>query len=145
KSLRQTTRQFRANASRTSRWYSVHEHSALGNLSILRTEATMMLRRRRQCARPHIEKLESRVTPTNIGINLNANVSYLGDYIWVDVHNLFKDWGPPNNAGGSGVPVNANNYPLAPASTDADLSDYPDGDYQLSYQGAGTVSFSGIG
>ena len=41
--------------------------------------------------------------------------------------------------------MNADNYPLAPASAGARLDSYPDGDYQLSYQGTGTVTFSGIG
>ena len=63
------------------------------------------------------------------------------------MHNLFRSWGPLDHpeAGGPAIPVNANNYPLAPASTIADLAAYPDGDYQLSYQGTATVSFSGIG
>ena len=43
------------------------------------------------------------------------------------------------------IPVNANDYPLVPATTFANLLSYPDGDYQLSYQGTATVSFGGIG
>ena len=103
----------------------------------------MLRLRRRRLARPRIENLESRVTPSNIGVNLNANAPYLGDYIWVDVHNLFSTWSPVS--GTATVPVNSDNYPLAPATAYADLADYPDGNYQLSYQGTATVSFTGIG
>ena len=108
----------------------------------------MMLRARRRSARPGFEQLESRVTPTDIGVNLNFNSAYNGEYTWVDVHNLFNSWGPagdPSGGGPSGVAVNSDNYPLAPASAAVRLSYYPDGDYQLSYQGTGTVSFTGIG
>jgi hypothetical protein len=84
------------------------------------------------------------VTPSNIGVNLNFNVA---DYVWVDVRNLFSTWGPLGNPGGSPrtIPVNADNYPLAPASAVAGLNYYPDGNYALSYQGTATVSFSGAG
>src|SRR6516162_6619160 len=104
----------------------------------------MVLRLRRSSRRLRVETLEPRVTPSNIGVNLNFNIS---DYVWVDVHNLFSTWGPLGNPGGSPrpIPVNADNYPLAPASAVAGLNDYPDGDYALSYQGTATVSFSGAG
>ena len=59
------------------------------------------------------------MTPSNIGVNLNINNQYTGDYIWVDVHNLFSPWASLTTGT---VPVNANNYPLAPASTFADLA-----------------------
>jgi NPCBM/NEW2 domain len=103
-----------------------------------------MLRSRRRFVRPRIESLELRVTPSDVGVNLNFNASYAGDYIWVDVHNLFSTWANPNGSTPA-PPVNANNYPLAPAVTGGNLLNYPDGDYQLSYQGTATVSFSGIG
>ena len=41
--------------------------------------------------------------------------------------------------------MNSDYYPLANATTSANLAYYPDGNYQLSYQGTGTVSFGGIG
>lgn len=97
--------------------------------------------------------LESRVvmsstaTPaSNIGVNLNSNTA-AGDPMWVDVHNVFRTWGPFNNfwATSPAPPVNSDNYPLAPASTWANLGSYPDGAYQLSYQGTATLTFSGIG
>ena len=107
----------------------------------------MILRFRRRSVRPRLEALELRVTPSNIGVNLSSNTQFTGDYIWTDVHNLFSPWGQVGSPGQTtpAIPLNADNYPLAPASTFADLLDYPDGDYQLSYQGTATVSFSGIG
>ncbi len=84
---------------------------------------------------------------SNIGVNLNFNSPWAGDPVWVDVHNLFRSWGPVNNpwATSPAPAVNSDNYPLAPASTLANVANYPDGMYQLSYQGTGTVAFSGIG
>jgi hypothetical protein len=121
----------------------------------LRNEASMALRPRRRSGRhrigksgrPRIETLESRVTPSNIGVNLAPNSQYSGDFIWVDVHNLFAPWGQVDAPGvyTPAIPVNANNYPLAPAAAGANLLNYPDGDYQLSYQGTATLTFSGIG
>ena len=50
--------------------------------------------RRRRSVRPRFEALESRITLSNIGVNLSFNTQYAGDYIWIDVHNLFATWGP---------------------------------------------------
>ncbi len=108
-------------------------------------EATLMLRARRRKPRPQIELLEPRITPSNIGVALGANGGYGNgsDYIWVDVHNAFWGWEPLGTPGT--VPVNSDEYPLESAQSSALLTGYPDGDYQLSYTGTGTVSFSGIG
>jgi len=94
--------------------------------------------RRRTSLFPRIEHLEPRLVLSDIGVNLASNASDAGDPIWVDVHNTFSGWG-------SGVAVNSDSYPLEDATTGADLQYYPDGDYLLSYQGTGTVAFSGIG
>jgi len=98
----------------------------------------MTLRRRRKSLFPRIEHLEPRLVLSDIGINLASNATDTNDPIWVDVHNTFVGWG-------AGVPVNSDNYPLENASTGTNLGGYPDGNYLLSYQGTGTVTFSGIG
>ncbi len=104
---------------------------------------------RRKRHRPSLELLEPRITPSNIGVNLTFNYLTAGQDVWVDVGKLFGAWGAPvgptGSATGPAPAVNADNYPLAPASTGARLGSYPDGDYQLSYQGTGIVTFSGIG
>ena len=92
--------------------------------------------------------LSSAGTPaSDIGVNLNGNSPWAGDPVWVDVRNLFNAWGPVNNvwATSPAPPVNSDNYPLAPASTMAVLANYPAGLYQLSYEGTGTLTFSGMG
>ena len=78
-------------------------------------------------------------------VNLNGNNQYAGQDIWVDLHNDFGSWAAPIGTSGPAPAVNADGYPLAPGSTAANVASYPDGDYALSYQGTGTVSFSGIG
>ncbi len=97
--------------------------------------------------RPQMAELESRLVLSNIGVVLDFNSPESGSPVWVDVHNLFNTWGSVSSpwTDQGQIPVNSDNYPLEPASTFANLNDYPDGDYQLSYQGSGTVSFSGIG
>jgi len=98
----------------------------------------MKLRRRRKSLFPRVECLEPRLVLSDIGVNLAENVSYTGDPLWVDVHNDVPAWAPT-------TAVNADNYPLEAVSTSANLQHYPDGNYQLSYQGTGTVTFGGIG
>ena len=43
------------------------------------------------------------------------------------------------------VPLTADGYPLADAETYFAVTNYPVGNYQFSYTGGGTVSFSGAG
>ncbi len=107
----------------------------------------MALRRRRKSLRPRIECLESRLVLANIGVNLATNVAWTGDPLWVDLHNVFGAWGPGNDPWQQtpAVPVNSDSYPLENASAAADIAGYPDGNYQLSYQGTGTVTFSDVG
>ena len=101
----------------------------------------------RRFLRPRFEGLEARVVLSNIGVNLDSNSAWVGNPIWVDVHNLFNPWQPGTNPWTEApeAAVNADNYPLETASTLANMQYYPDGDYQMSYQGQATISFFGIG
>ena len=102
-----------------------------------------MLCARRRKSPPRIELLEPRTMLSDFGVSVGPNSTYDGNYVWVDVHNLFRTWAPITGTGT--IPVNSDNYPVAPATTWANLASYPDGDYQLSYQGTGTVAIGGIG
>ena len=107
----------------------------------------MTLRRRRRSVCPRIECLEARLVLANIGVNLVNVAPWTGDPLFVDLHNIFHAWGPGSNPWTQtpAVPVNSNSYPLENASAWGDVTGYPNGDYQLSYQGTGTVSFSDVG
>ncbi len=69
-------------------------------------------------------------------------MNYALDPLWTDLHNLASPWVP---ASGSTLALTADGYPLANASTYFSLENYPAGNYQFSYTGSGTVSFSGSG
>ena len=43
------------------------------------------------------------------------------------------------------IPLTADGYPLANATTCFNLANYPDGNYGFSYTGTATVAFSDIG
>ena len=43
------------------------------------------------------------------------------------------------------LPLTSTGYPLASAGTYANIANYPDGLYQVSYQGTATLSFLGVG
>ena len=107
----------------------------------------MTLRRRRRSLCPRIECLEARLVLANIGVNLVNVAPWTGDPLFVDLHNIFHAWGPGSDPWTQtpAVPVNSNSYPLENASAWGDVTGYPNGDYQLSYQGTGTVSFSDVG
>jgi hypothetical protein len=83
-------------------------------------------------------------TPLAAGVNLGA--LYQGDKqeVWVDIRHNFTPWRPATQ-GGPAVPLTPQGYPLADASTWELIPDYPDGDYDVSYKGTATLSFSGVG
>ena len=90
--------------------------------------------------RPGAEGLEPRIVlSAQIGVSLDFNTWYAYNPIWTDLHNLASTWTP------AGVALTADGYPLANASTQFAVINYPAGNYQFSYTGGGTVSFSGDG
>ncbi len=98
---------------------------------------------RRNALRPAAEALEPRIAlSADIGINLDFNESGDGNPMWTDLHNLSGAWG---STSGSTLSLSADGYPLANASTWFNATNYPAGNYEFSYTGAGTVSFSGAG
>ena len=100
-------------------------------------------RRRRTKFLPGAESLEPRIALSMaIGVNLSPNSPYNGDPIWTDLHNLATAWVPLS---GSSLALSADGYPLANAAVSFSTQNYPDGDYEFSYTGAGSVTFSGVG
>ena len=82
------------------------------------------------------------------GINVGTNSAYTGDATWTDVRHLFLPWGEFSGTHYSpdpSLPLTSTGYPLAPAGTYAEINNYPDGVYQVSYQGTATLSFWGVG
>ncbi len=103
-------------------------------------------RPRRHTLRPGAERLEPRIAPSaDIGINLDFNADYNLDPIWTDLHNLASPNGWVPVSGTTGVPVTADGYPLVDASVYMRVDNYPAGNYQFSYTGDATVSFSYAG
>ena len=108
-------------------------------------------RQRRRSFLPRAEHLEPRIVlSAQIGVNLDGNASYNNDPIWTDLHNLALPWEAPTTTMGSSaadtaIPLTATEYPLANAATTFTLVNYPDGDYQFSYTGTATVTFTDIG
>jgi hypothetical protein len=103
---------------------------------------TSRFRQRRNAFRPEPEGLEPRIalSSAQIGINLDGNYWGDGSPIWTDLRNQSTGWSATN---GSTLALTADGYPLADASTSFDAIGYPSGDYQFSYTGSGTLSFTG--
>ncbi len=105
---------------------------------------------RRSCApktQPRLELLENRTLLSTIGVNVKGSSPYAGDATWVDVRHLFLPWGQVTSPYGPNpsLPLTSTGYPLAPAATYANIANYPDGLYQVSYQGTVTLTFGGVG
>ena len=85
--------------------------------------------------------------PGGYGINLSSNDDWGTDEAWVDVRNLFRQWGLPDQPWNPnpGLRLTADGYPLADAGALTYLKDYPDGTYLLSYKGTAAVTFGGMG
>ena len=109
------------------------------------------VRMRRRSFQPGAESLEPRIAlGAQIGVSLDFNNGNNDDPIWTDLHNVAFKWTAlPSSSGGSSssttVPLTADDYPLVNASIVINTANYPAGDYEFSYTGAGTVSFSGAG
>ena len=96
---------------------------------------------------PRLELLENRTLLSTIGVNVKGNSPWAGDATWVDVRHLFLPWGQVTSPYGPNpsLPLTSTGYPLAPAATYADIANYPDGLYQVSYQGTVNLTFGGVG
>ena len=71
-----------------------------------------------------------------------------GEPDFVDVRHNFLPWGSWDANGYHPDPnlkLTAQGYPLSTASTYGFLTNYPDGTYQVSYQGTASLDFEGIG
>ena len=108
-------------------------------------------RARRRNFVPATECLEYRtLLNADIGINLGATSQTYSDPIWTDLHNLAYPWEAPSTtigiaAADTAIPLTADTYPLTNAATTFNLANYPDGNYQFSFTGTATVTFSDIG
>jgi hypothetical protein len=94
-----------------------------------------------------VELLENRTLLTSIGVDVKGSSTWAGDPTWVNVRNLFVPWGQYSSPSipNPSLKLTADGYPLAPAATYAFINNYPDGQYQVSYQGTAILSFGGIG
>ena len=97
---------------------------------------------------PRLELLENRTLLSTFGAVLKAVTATAGDATWVDIRHLFVPWGKFSGTSYSpnpSLPLTSTGYPLAPAGAYADINTYPNGVYQISYQGTATLSFWGVG
>src|SRR5207237_970369 len=81
--------------------------------------------------------------PDSNAITIHTNLDGLAEYStispFIDLTTMFRAWGSvatPYTTDTS-IPLTADNYPLADAGTITYAKGYPDGDYQVSYQGQG--------
>ena len=101
-------------------------------------------RPRRRNLIPAAERLEPRIAlSAEIGVNLGPNTEWNNDPIWTDLHNLASSWTPTHGLKPCSEPPTAILWQM-PRSAFA-TENYPDGNYEFSYTGAGTVAFSDVG
>jgi hypothetical protein len=96
----------------------------------------------------NVEALEGRTLLSSYGVVLKGISPYGGEPVFVDVRHNFIPWGSWDVNGYHPDPslqLTAQGYPLSNASTYAFLTNYPDGIYQVGYQGTATLNFDGIG
>ncbi len=107
----------------------------------------MVRRSARPKMHPRLELLENRTLLSTIGVDVKGNSPWAGDATWVDVRHLFLPWGQVTSPYGPNpsLQVTSTGYPMAPAATYANIANYPDGLYQVSYQGTVNLTFGGIG
>ena len=87
---------------------------------------------------------EASAVPYDVGANPDVNADYVTNMAWTDIRCLFRDWGQlgaPWNTGG--IQLSANSYPLQDSEALTFMKGYPSGVYKLSYDGTGTVAFTG--
>ena len=81
-------------------------------------------------------------------VTVGTNLDGLADYDTISPFNdltaEFRNWARPATpwVPDGSIPKTLDNYPLADASAITFASGYPTGDYEVSYRGTGTVSFS---
>ncbi len=95
-----------------------------------------------------LEPLEDRVLLSTVGVDVKGNSPYAGDATWVDLRHLLLPWGQFSGTTYSPNPslkLNSTGYPESTAGTYAEINNYPDGNYQVSYSGQATLDFFGIG
>ena len=80
-------------------------------------------------------------------INLKQNTDWSTDAAWIDAAASFRRWGNPDRPwiDAPALKLTAEGYPLADAGTLSYMNGYPDGDYRLSFAGAGAVRVGGMG
>ncbi|WP_165071623.1 NPCBM/NEW2 domain-containing protein [Paludisphaera rhizosphaerae] len=101
-----------------------------------------MRRLRKLGRRPSFEALQRRELLSGAGVNLYTYYEGTNDPLFTDVRRLMTSWTSPSN---SPLSLTSTGYPLATATSNANLAYYPDGVYQVSYKGTAVVDFSGIG
>jgi hypothetical protein len=81
-----------------------------------------------------------------IGTNLDGIAEFSPIAPFVDLTTMFRGWGSlatPYQPDAS-IPKTADNYPLVDAGAITFANAYPDGDYQVSYEGQANLSFTGL-
>src|SRR5262249_13034834 len=105
--------------------------------------------RRRECAkrRPVLELLEPRTMLSgDLGVNLGISNAYENDFQWVDATKHALGWWKTDPSNPNPLTINSLGYPTTGnASTGIYMANYPDGVYQVSYQGSASITFSGLG
>ncbi len=96
---------------------------------------------RRRAFRPILQSLEHRVVLS--GSNVGINLDFIGAPAWVNLAKMANPWSSYANPS-TGSTGNVG-YPTAPASTLIPTAGYPDGDYDISFQGTANITFSGVG
>jgi hypothetical protein len=90
--------------------------------------------------------LSPRASADPIGVNLDGMAYYFTQKPWVDAKDMFAPWFHLNDFGNqnSSPPLTSDGYPLVDATTITQWQNYPDGTYQVSYQGTGTFTWGGM-
>ncbi|MDG3003703.1 NPCBM/NEW2 domain-containing protein [Paludisphaera mucosa] len=93
--------------------------------------------------------MERRALLSGVGVNLEHNYPWDQDEIWTDIGQVMNGWSKvstlPGWSADPSIPKTTTGYPLAAAVAYATLAKYPDGVYQVSYEGTASVDFSGVG
>src|SRR4051812_15126575 len=102
----------------------------------------MIRRKARAVRRPALETLESRTMLSgDVGVNLGFNDPWESNFIWVDVRKYAREWTNLDPSNQNPLPLTAQGYPKADATSVVYMQCYPDGVYAVSYQGTANLSF----